>query len=252
LARTYFIALNTESPPFDDLGVRRAMNLALDRDRVVQIFGGEGAAIPTCQQLPPNFPGYVPFCPYTVDPTPGGSGSWTAPDLEKAKRIVRRSGTAGMQVVFEWPPAFWREAPRLGEYMVELLGQLGYRGRESRFSPEAFYRPREFQMALNGFAADYPAASSFFFNDTCHTSLAPVSAFCDPRIDGMVDQAIEMQAEDPVASGALWAEIDHAMVDQAPYLWLVNPIAVDFVSERVGNYQFSLNWNVLLNQLWVR
>jgi YVTN family beta-propeller protein len=252
LARTYFITLNTESRPFDDLGVRRAMNLALDRDRVVQIFGGEGAAIPTCQQLPPNFPGYVPFCPYTADPTPGGSGSWTAPDLEKAKRIVRHSGTAGMQVVFEWPPAFWREAPLLGDYMVELLGELGYRGSVRSFSSEAFYTSREFQMALNGFAADYPAASNFFFDDTCHASLAPYSAFCDPRIDAMVDRAIEMQAEDPSASGALWAEIDHAMVDQAPYLWLVNPIAVDFVSERVGNYQFSLNWNVLLNQLWVR
>ena len=252
LARTYFITLNTESPPFDDLGVRRAMNLALDRDRVVQIFGGQGAAIPTCQQLPPNFPGYVPYCPYTMDPAPEGLGTWAAPDLERAKRTISRSGTAGMRVVFEWPPAYWREAPRLGEYMVEVLGQLGYRGRESRFSPEAYDRPREFQMALNGFAADYPAASNFFFNDTCHTSLAPVSAFCDPRIDGMVDRALEMQTEDPAAAGALWAAIDHAMVDQAPYLWLVNPNAVDFLSERVGNYQFSLSWNVLLNQLWVR
>ena len=251
LARTYFIAFDTRVPPFDDIDVRRAMNLALDRDRVVQIFGGEGAALPTCQQIPPNFPGHVPYCPYTLNPGPGGEGSWTAPNMEEARRIVRRSGTARMRVVFEWPPAYWPEAPRLGEYMVELLGQLGYRGRESRFSAEAFYRPREFQMALNGFAADYPAASNFFFNDTCHTSLAPVSAFCDPRIDRMVDRALEMQTEDPAAAGALWAEIDHAMVDQAPYLWLVNPIAVDFVSERVGNYQFSLSWNVLLNQLWV-
>ena len=42
------------------------------------------------------------------------------------------------------------------------------------------------------------------------------------------------------------------IVDQAPYLWLLNPIAVEFVSERVGNYQYSPQWGVLLNQLWVR
>ena len=68
----------------------------------------------------------------------------------------------------------------------------------------------------------------------------------------MIDRAIQMQLEDPAAAGALWAEIDRAIVDQAPYLWLVNPTAMEFVSERVGNYQRSLSGAMLLNQLWVR
>jgi len=59
---TWFAVLNTQVPPFDNVDVRRAMNLALDRDRIVQIFGGEAAARPTCQQLPPNYPGYEPYC----------------------------------------------------------------------------------------------------------------------------------------------------------------------------------------------
>ena len=29
------------------------------------------------------------------------------PDLEKAQRLVRRSGTAGMRVVFEYTVAYW-------------------------------------------------------------------------------------------------------------------------------------------------
>ena len=100
-AGTFFVVFDTEVPPFDDVDVRQAMNLALDRERVVQIFGG-AAALPTCQQLPPNFPGYEPYCPYTMDPGPEGEGSWTAPDLEEAERLVRRSGTAGMRVRFEY------------------------------------------------------------------------------------------------------------------------------------------------------
>ena len=71
-AVTFFGVLDTEAPPFDDVDVRRAMNFAVDRDRVVQIFGGEAAARSTCQQLPPNFPGYEPYCPYTMDPGPEG------------------------------------------------------------------------------------------------------------------------------------------------------------------------------------
>jgi YVTN family beta-propeller protein len=102
LAAADFIVLDTEAPPFDDVRVRRAMNLALDRERVVRILGGEGTALPTCQQLPPNFPGYEPYCPYTTDP--GSGGSWTAPDTQRAKRLIRRSGTAGMRVVIEYSP----------------------------------------------------------------------------------------------------------------------------------------------------
>ena len=55
----------------------------------------------------------------------------------------------------------------------------------------------------------------------------------------MIDHATRVQADDPAAAGALWAEIDRAIVDQAPFLWLVNPIDVEFVSERVGNYQWN-------------
>jgi peptide/nickel transport system substrate-binding protein len=240
-ARTYFAVFDTEVPPFDNVQVRQAMNLAVDRDRVVQIIGGEGTALATCQQIPPNFPGYEPYCPYTVDPGPDGEGSWTAPDLEKAQRLLSRSGATGMPVRFRGVP--W--LPRgLSDYMVELLGDLGF-----RVSVEPGTKP---QMFLGAWAADYAAASNFITTmHSCEASFF-ASGFCDPRIDAMMDHALEVQAEDPAASGALWAEIDRAIVDEAPYLWLVNPIAVNFVSERTGNYQMSLQWGVLLNQLWVR
>jgi peptide/nickel transport system substrate-binding protein len=138
--------------------------------------------------------------------------------------------------------------------MIELLDELGYRGRVRSLPLGEFYsRGNEFQMALAGFAADYPAASNFIANfHTCGASFTPLSGFCDPRIDAMIDDALEMQVDDPAAAGALWAEIDRAIVDQAPFLWLTNPIDVGFVSERVGNYQSSFQWGVLLNQLWVR
>lgn len=250
-AATQYVVLNNEAPPFDDVEVRRALNLAVDRDRVVQILGGPEAMSPTCQQLPPNFPGYEPYCPYTMDPGP--EGSWTAPDLEEAKRIIRRSGTAEMRVLLEYPPEFWPQGGPLADYLLELLDELGYRGSVSTLPHEVFYDPRnDFQMALAGFGADYPAASTFIGSfHTCGALGTPMSGFCDREIDARIRRATQMQVDDPAAAGALWAEIDRAIVDEAPYLWLVNPIDVEFVSEGVGNYQWSLQWGILLNQLWV-
>lgn len=258
-AQTYFVVFDTEAPPFDDVEVRQAMNLALDRDRVVGILGGEATAVPTCQQLPPNFPGYEIYCPYTLTPGPEGKGSWVASDLEQARKLVRRSGTTGMAVTFEYAPPLLTEAQGglLGEYMVELLGALGYHGSSKSLPPERFYGfdgpPNEFQMAFDGWAADYPAASNFITpRFACDASWVPSAHFCDPEIDAMIRRATQMQADDPATAAALWAAIDRTVVDQAPFLWLANEIAVEFVSERVGNYQWSLQWGGLPNQLWVR
>ena len=52
---TDFVVLNTQMPPFNDVDVRRAMNFAVDRDRVAQMFGGveRGTHVPTTPaQLP--------------------------------------------------------------------------------------------------------------------------------------------------------------------------------------------------------
>src|SRR5262245_59223328 len=96
LTSTYYFALNTRRPPFNNLQARQAINYAADRSAYVKIGGGPSLAVPTCQILPPNFPGYKPYCPYTAGPD---HTKWTGPDLAKAKQLVKQSGTAGMKVV---------------------------------------------------------------------------------------------------------------------------------------------------------
>jgi len=107
-------------------------------------------------------------------------------------------------------------------------------------------------MYLGGWSADYPAASNFIQSMFSCDATIYDSGFCDPRIDEMIDHALEVQTQDAAAAGALWAEIDRAIVDEAPIQWIANPLDVELVSERVGNYQFGNQWGVLLNQLWVR
>ena len=58
-------------------------------------------------------------------------------------------------------------------------------------------------------------------------------------------------AASPGAASALWARIDHELVDQAPWVPLYNPRELVVLSARVGNYQFDPNWNLLVDQLWV-
>lgn len=256
--QTLYVFLNTALPPFDDVDVRRALNLAVDRQRIVELYGGPAAVRLTCQTLPPNFPGYEPYCPYTTDPGPGGQ--WTGPDLETARRLVRRSGTAGTHVTFWFSPAFFSETAKpQAEYFAQLLEELGFvtnlrsTGNTIDEHFEALFDfDRGIQIAPAGWTADYPASSNFFTPLLMCDSFLNAGAFCDPEIDATIERAVRIQTEDPAAAGEAWAEVDRVITDQAPWVSLVNPIGVDFVSEGLGNYQYNPVWGLLLAQVWVR
>ena len=255
IPRTTFAFLNTRVSPFDDVRVRRAVSYAADRAAFVSAVGGPDRAQPTCQVLPPNFPGYRPYCPFTL--RPGPSGVWSQPDVPKARRLIAASGTRGAKVTV-WIPANRRPEGRL---LVTLLSQLGYRTRPKYVGSNAYPTiadPRlRIQAGVLSWVADYPAASNFiafFFRCPAQAPGANTnpSQFCDPRIDTQIKVAFGLEATDPAIAGSLWSQLDREIVDQAPMVPLVNPKQVDFLSSRVGNYEYNPQLGMLLDQLWVR
>ncbi len=255
---TVALFLNTRLPPFNHPDVRRALNYAADRAAAVEAVGGPGVARVTCQILPPHFPGYSPYCPYTAG-NPAG-GVWTAPDLARARALIARSGTRGMKVTV-WS---WADLGGIGPYTVKLLRSLGYRasmkvrGGYGYFGVVGDSRTRA-QIGTTEWISDYPAASGFFIPILTCTSFLPNNPgnsndaeFCDPHIDRQIEHALTEQATNPDAARGLWEGVDRQTVDQAPWVPLVNPEAVDVVSKRVGNYQYSPPLGMLIDQLWVR
>jgi peptide/nickel transport system substrate-binding protein len=106
---------------------------------------------------------------------------------------------------------------------------------------------------------DYPASSDFISPLLTCQSFLPgnpanlnAAEFCNRRIDAQVAQALALQARNPSTAAALWARIDHELVDQAPWVPVYNPRSLVMLSTRVGNYQFDPYWSVLIDQLWVR
>ena len=53
--QTGYVTMKTTLPPFDNLKVRRAVNMAVNKDRIVRIINGRAA--PANQPLPPAMPG---------------------------------------------------------------------------------------------------------------------------------------------------------------------------------------------------
>ena len=65
-------------------------------------------------------------------------------------------------------------------------------------------------------------------------------------------RATALQVADPQGANALWARIDRRISDLAPLVPLASHSQLDFVSRRVGNFEYNPQWGILLDQLWVR
>lgn len=261
-AGVHYMFLNTRIPPFDDSRVRRAINLAVDRAAIVEAWGGEQLAQPTCQVLPPGLPGYRPYCPYTKHAT--SSGTWSGADVDRAKELVRLSGTAGQEVTvyaLKADPMQLAAARRVNATLV----RLGYRARVKAIGDINKYYSligsgaTRAQIGSQGWIADYPTASNFFPLLLSCDAYSPrgefnlnAAAFCNRRIDDLIDRATAAQVSAPSTATELWQQVDRRVMDAAPWLPLINKRGIDLISERTGNYQRNPQLGVLLGQLWVR
>jgi YVTN family beta-propeller protein len=246
---TLFVIMNSSIAPFDNVAARQAVNFAIDRAHLAELHGGLPDVAVTCQLLPPGFPGYRPYCPYTYRPDEGGR--WRAPDMQAAQRLVDASGTRGQQVTVG--PTFAFFANELA-YLKSVLEELGYKvsiDTTNALDP-AFggWDRKRTQITINGWAPDYVAPSNFLGLFTCDY-LDVVINYCNSDFDAAFKHALELQATDPAAALADWAGVDRLGVDLALLAPLYNGGA-DFVSARVGNYQYNPSGAVLFDQMWVK
>jgi peptide/nickel transport system substrate-binding protein len=260
LTADWYFALNTRTPPFNNVKARQAINFAADRNAYVKIGGGPSLAVPTCQVLPPNFPGYQPYCPYTSG---SGTTKWAGPDIAKAKQLVQQSGTAGMKVVVN--SASDDTSKALAQQMVADMNKIGYKATTQLLTGSIQYpfiqnsdNSSKWNVAWSAWYQDYPTASDFLNVLTgCgsihpHSDASPnIAAFCDKSIQAQMDKALSLGQTNPTQANNIWAQVDHAVTDQAPWVDLFNPKQIDFLSKNVHGYVWNPQWYILIDQLWL-
>jgi ABC-type transport system substrate-binding protein/sugar lactone lactonase YvrE len=254
--------LNTRLAPFNHPDVRRAIALAVDRSHLVELAGGSQLARPTCQILPPGFPGYYPYCTSTIDPDP--AGVWHGAAFSQARALIAASGTSGARVAVS-TVANDRVKLAVGRYFVELLDALGYRARLRTYPDDHAYYAQvgrdetRSQVGFIGWEADYQAGSAFFgplftcsaYQPDMQYNMNP-AGLCDPQIDSQIASATSLQTTNVAIANRAWQNVDRDVTQRAAWIPLVNPLGIDLVSARVDNYQRNPSFGVLLDQLWIR
>ncbi len=263
LFANFYIAMNVNLPPFNNILARQAVNYAVNRAAMAIFYGGAAVADPLCEMVPVGIPGRMEQCFYTRGADfDHPAKSWQKPDLARARALVERSGTKGAKVTLIVPERAVEMS--MGIYLQNTLRQIGYDTSVKfvTFSIALNYMQNtnnKVQISLTDWYSDYPAPSNFlddlFGCENFHPgsdSSINISGICDPAIQATLDNARRVSAIDPKAGDALWSQASRQIMQSAAAAPLIQIKWIDFVSKRLGHYTYTILYHMLFSQVWVR
>jgi ABC-type transport system substrate-binding protein len=227
---TGYITLNVTQPPFDDVRVRQAVNMAINKDRIVQVINNR--AVTANQPLPPSMPGY----------TEGHEGY--AYDPEGAKALLAEAGFAdGFQTelyVMNTDPN-----PRIAQAIQQDLAAVGIDASIQSLAQanviEAGGAGTAPMIWSGGMAwiADFPDPANFYYPILgCAGAVEGGwnwSRYCNEELDAMAAQADAMsdpaQAEERLQ---MWSDVYMRVMEDAPWVPVFNEERFTMRTPRMG------------------
>jgi ABC-type transport system substrate-binding protein len=227
---TGYITMNVTQPPFHNVKVRQAVNMAINKDRIVQIINGR--AVPANQPLPPSMPGYDQAHEgYAYDP-------------EGAKALLAEAGLAdGFDTelyVMNTDPN-----PRIAQAIQQDLAAIGINASIQSLAQanviEAGGAGTAPMIWSGGMAwiADFPDPANFYYPILgCAGAVEGGwnwSRYCNEELDAQATEADSMS--DPAMANerlALWSQVYAKVMEDAVWAPVFHEERYTMRSPRMG------------------
>lgn len=228
---TGYLTLNTKIKPLDDVKVRQAINMAVNKERITRILNGR--ATPANQPLPPLMPGYdKAFTGYAFD-------------VEKAKALLAEAGFPdGFETVLYSTNT--DPQPRIAQAIQQDLAAIGVKAEVRALAQgnviAAGGTEGEAPMIWSGgmaWIADFPDPSNFYGPILgCGGAVQGGwnwSWYCNEALDKRAVEADSMSDPTKVAERqAAWGKIFTDIMADAPWVPVINERRVVAKSMRMG------------------
>jgi len=232
-----------ETSPFKDVRVRKALNLAIDRDGIVQLMGGlalpaKGHVLPDSPWFgKPSFePKYDPGAAKKLLAEAGFSGS----NALRLKFAISASGSGQMLPL------------PMNEYVQQNLADIGvkldfdvseWQALLDRWRAGAKGDINKGIDAVNISYTTQDPYSTFtrFLRSSFHAPAGVNFGFySDPEMEKLLDAA--QLAFEPEARNAALARVHEKMVNDAAMIWVVHDVGPRAMSPRVKGFVQAKNW----------
>jgi peptide/nickel transport system substrate-binding protein len=229
---TSYLTMNVNMKPLTDVRVRQAINMAINKARIVKIINGRAEI--ANQPLPPGMPGYDPnFKGYPYDP-------------DKAKELLKEANYDTSQSmdldVYNTDPN-----PRIAQAIQQDLAAVGIKVNIKSLDQSVIISaggtPNTVPLIWSGgmaWIADFPDPSDFYWPILGCTGAVKGgwnwSWYCNKDIEAEAAKADAMVSPDQAdARAKLWSQIfDKIMTQDAPWVPVFNEKRYTIHTDRIG------------------
>ncbi len=230
-----YLAYNTTKKPFDDVRVRKAVNMALNKKAIVDaVYLGTG--VPATNPIPPTMWSY------------NKSVKDDAYDVEAAKKLLAAAGLKDGFTTDLWAMPVQRpynpNAKRIAELMQADLAKVGIKAEIKSFE-WGEYRKRmqagEHQMGMLGWTGDNGDPDNFLNVllgcASAKTNGSNVAKFCYKPFEDLIQKA--KVTSNMAERTKLYEQAQVVFKEQAPWFTIAHSVALKPVRNEVIDFKIS-------------
>lgn len=237
---TYYYLLNTEKPPLDDVRVRKALSLAVDRERLMSTVM-HSAYFAAYSITPPDTLGYFPPKLFGFD-------------VQQARRLLADAGYPdgkdwpGLELVYNTQESHRKIAVALQQMWKDALNiDITITNQEWKVYLDTVDQ-MNFQMARRGWIGDYVDPNNFLDLFLCGGGNNN-TGFCNPRYDEMIQQEAPL-AETREERYAIFRAAETMMMEEMPIIpiytytssHLIHPSVKGLPANLMDSMNFKYTW----------
>jgi oligopeptide transport system substrate-binding protein len=235
---TQYFQFNMKRKPFDDLHVRRALTMAIDRDIVVSKITRTGET-PAYALIPPGIPDYPGTAQFNFKSLP------MTERIAKARWLLREAGFGpGNPLSFDFNIQNTTETRLVGVALQEMWKEVGAAVRLVPSESQVHYdvlRKHDFAVAWAGWIADYRDPKDFLFLFQTSTTDLNYGLYSNSKFDSLMDASD--YEPDAVKRARLLSQAEQMLLDDVGVAPVYFGVSRDLVSQQVKGW-VSNNVNI--------
>lgn len=233
----WYIGVNTEREPLNDPRVRQAISYALNRENIAEA-ATFGNAEPTQDPIPSSSTWNYGYAPYEQN-------------LERARELLSEAGVPDGFELEIMPTTQFEESVRIAQVLQAELANLGIQA-DIRTLEWAEWLEEQGAGNYDTYVCSWNGGTDpedYFYAQHKTGEVFNFTGYSNPTVDELLEEGRVTQDFD--ARKEIYAEINQQIVDDAPYIYLYNPLEINAYQTYVQGYNTRPDQDIRFTETWL-